>query len=304
MSWHAIVVGVDSSSESATAAALAEWLARRAATECRVVHAVRDEWAPLAAVTGAGAGNLAEMQRLQEAVARQRVQEALRERVSPRLLESLELRIGPAPVVLQQAAAEYQAGLIVVGGKHHTALERWLGGSTSLNVVRAADRPVLVATRSGDIRRILVAADLSAAARPTLALAQRFARLVGAKLRVLSVFEPLPQLGGGVPPVESTGYYALSQEMLDHEIWPLIRSANVEKVVRHGMVVETLPREAADWGADLLVLGSHGKGWAQRILLGSVTERLINQLPLSLLIAPVEARVLAARRQATAAAVV
>lgn len=303
MSWHAMVVGVDSTPESATAAAMAEWLARRAATGCRLVHAVRDEWAPLAAVTGTGAGNLAEMQRLQEAVARQRVQDALRERVSPRLLESLELRIGPAPVVLQQAAAEYEAGLIVVGGKHHTALERWLGGSTSLNVVRAADRPVLVATQPGDIRRILVAADLSAAARPTLALAQRFARLVGAKLRVLSVFEPLPQLAGA-PPVESTGYYALSQEMLDHEIWPLIRSANVEKVVRHGMVVETLPREAADWGADLLVLGSHGKGWAQRILLGSVTERLINQLPVSLLIAPVEDRVPAARRLATAAAVV
>jgi len=36
-----------------------------------------------------------------------------------------------------------------------------------------------------------------------------------------------------------------------------------------------------------LVVGSHGKGWAQRVLLGSVTERLINHLPTSLLVAPV-----------------
>jgi len=303
MSWHAIVVGVDSSPESAAAAAMAERLARLATAECHLVHAVRDEWAPLAAVKGADAGDLAEMQRLQAAVARHRIQEALRDHVSARLLESLQLRVGPAPVVLQQAAAEYDAGLIVVGGKHHTTLERWLGGSTNLNVVRAAERPVLVTTHPGDFRRILVAADLSAAARPTLALAQRFARLVGATLRVLSVFEPLPILAG-VPPVEASGYFTLSQELLERDIWPLIRSANVERVVRHGSVVETLPREAADWGADLIVLGSHGKGWAQRILLGSVTERLINDLPVSLLIAPVEARVVAPRRRVAAAAAV
>jgi len=53
------------------------------------------------------------------------------------------------------------------------------------------------------------------------------------------------------------------------------------------MVVETLLREASDWQADVLVVGSHGKGWAQRVLLGSVTERLINHLPTSLLVAPV-----------------
>jgi nucleotide-binding universal stress UspA family protein len=60
-------------------------------------------------------------------------------------------------------------------------------------------------------------------------------------------------------------------------------------------VVETLLREATDWSADVLVVGSHGKGWAQRILLGSVTERLLNDLPTSLLIAPVEAPVPAER---------
>ena len=61
----------------------------------------------------------------------------------------------------------------------------------------------------------------------------------------------------------------------------------------------TLLREAADWKADVLVVGSHGKGWAQRVLLGSVTERLINQLPTSLLVAPVRvaAAALPERRQ-------
>jgi hypothetical protein len=34
-------------------------------------------------------------------------------------------------------------------------------------------------------------------------------------------------------------------------------------------------------------VGSHGKGWVDRALLGTVTERLLNQLPVSLLVVPV-----------------
>jgi nucleotide-binding universal stress UspA family protein len=176
---------------------------------------------------------------------------------------------------------------MVLGGKHHSALERWLGGSTSLHMVRAAEVPVLItAGAPAAFRRVLVAADLSKAAGPTLGLAERFARLVGAELRVLTVFEPLPDLPG-IPPVDPTEYFALAQETLEREIWPLVKTPAVEKFVRHGTVVDTLLREAADWKADVLVVGSHGKGWAQRVLLGSVTDQLINHLPTSLLVAPV-----------------
>jgi len=147
--------------------------------------------------------------------------------------------------------------------------------------------PVLVtAGHPAAIRRILVAAALAQAARPTVELAERYARLLGPQLRLLTVFEPLPDLPG-IPAVDPTEYYALAQETLERDVWPLVRKSEVERLVRHGMVVDTLLREATDWQADLLVVGSHGKGWAQRVLLGSVTERLINHLPTSLLVAPV-----------------
>ena len=70
-----------------------------------------------------------------------------------------------------------------------------------------------------------------------------------------------------------------------------------QKFVRHGTVVDTLLREATDWSADVLVVGSHGKGWAQRVLLGSVTESLINHLPTSLLVAPVGVAMTALRKR-------
>jgi len=40
---------------------------------------------------------------------------------------------------------------------------------------------------------------------------------------------------------------------------------------------------------DLVIVGSHGKGWVDRVLLGSTTERLLNKLPCPVLVIPVRA---------------
>ena len=294
MSWGPIVVGVDASPAAAGAAAVGARLARLASVPCRLIHAVRDAWAPLVAVSADP--QVVKMQELQLAVARHQVNEALA-KVLPQRFANLDVVFAPPAAALQQVMHEQRPGLVVLGGKHHSALERWLGGSTSLHVVRSAEVPVLVTAGAPEsFRRVLVAADLSPAAGPTIGLAERFARLVGAELRVLTVFEPLPDLAG-VPPMEPTEYFGLAQETLDREVWPLVKTPGVQKLVRHGLVVDTLLREAADWPADVLVVGSHGKGWAQRVLLGSVTERLINQMPTSLLVAPVGVASQALRRR-------
>ncbi|PYO91644.1 MAG: hypothetical protein DMD62_15440 [Gemmatimonadetes bacterium] len=285
MAWGQIVVGIDASPAAKGAAIVGERVARTANVPCRLVHALRDAWAPLVAVSVDP--QVEERQQLQLAVARYQINDLLGAAVSEQTRQTLDVRFGPAAVVLEQVVREQRPGLIVLGGKHHSTLERWLGGSTSLHVVRSAEIPVLItAGTPQQFRRVLVAADLSVAAGPTVALAERFARLVGAELRVVTVFEHLPDLPG-VPPLDPSEYFALAQETLERDVWPLVKTPSVEKLVRHGHVVETLLREAADWKADVLVVGSHGKGWAQRVLLGSVTERLINQLPASLLVAPV-----------------
>ena len=108
MSWGPIVVGVDNSPEAAGAAVVAHRIARAAAENCHLVHATRDVWAPFAAV--GEPKQVQEMQRLQLAVARHQVTEALRSGVAPELLEGLDVRLGPAAVVLQAAARDRGAG--------------------------------------------------------------------------------------------------------------------------------------------------------------------------------------------------
>ncbi len=289
MSWKPIVAGVDASSEAAAAAAFAWQIAERAGTACQLVHATRDAWAALTAADLPE--RLGELDFFLLQQAREQVARSLGLKVPADLVSALKVVNGKPPIVLNDVAVQAGAELIVLGGKHHSTLGRWLGGSTSHDMVRAASVPVLVTVGEPQtIRRVLVSVDLSPAAKPTLRLAERFAGLWGAQLRAISVLEPLPVVPEA-PPVDMQEYYTMWEEMLKRDVWPLLRATDSQTLVRHGNVIETLLREAHDWEADLLVVGSHGKNLAQRMLLGSVTEQLLNHLPTSILIEPIGAQV-------------
>src|SRR5438477_1448081 len=256
MSWQPIVVGVDASPEAAGAAGFACRMARVAGTSCHLVHGARDVWASVGVDEGVG-----ELRGVSLDAVRAHLTATLEDVVPRDLVDTMTVRLGPAAVVLKQAVTDLGAELVVLGGKHHSAWGRWLGGSTSLNVARTTDVPILVAAGSlPTIRRVLVAVDHSGAARPTLQTAERYAHLFGAALRALSVLEPLPVIPGMTQAYETGEYYAMTEELLERDVWSLIRTPSVERIVRYGMAVETIVREASEWGADLLIVGSHGKG--------------------------------------------
>ena len=78
-----------------------------------------------------------------------------------------------------------------------------------------------------------------------------------------------------------------SREIIEREIWPIIPLVEQGKVIREGVPIDTILDEAAAWRADVIVVGSHGKGWVDRLLIGSVTEDLLNNLPCAVLVVPV-----------------
>ncbi len=286
MAWKPIIVAVDDAPESAAAAALGWRLARAAGTTCHLIHAVHDPGTAFAAMVMQKGGGALESA-LGELVG-PRLSAALADHVPREALDALAIRIGRAALVLKVEAERLGAGLVIIGGKHHLAPGRWLGGSTARDAVRTLPVPVLVTKGAPPaLRRVLVAVDLSYAAEPAIREAERFAALAGGELRAIHVLEPLTLIPEVAQTVDQQRFDADSVAALERDVWPLLLLRDAERTMRSGDAAVALAAEAAEWHADLLVVGSHGKGWIDRVLLGTVTERLLDQLPVSLLVVPV-----------------
>lgn len=78
-------------------------------------------------------------------------------------------------------------------------------------------------------------------------------------------------------------YERLLEEECAQKVWPLV-APDAEKTTRHASAETGIAAEAQEWQADVVVVGSHGKGFVERMLVGSVTERLLNQLPSPMLL--------------------
>jgi nucleotide-binding universal stress UspA family protein len=289
--WKPVVVGVDTTPESARAARLGWNIAQRAGTECRLVHVVPDYTSEVFAVVLPP--NFSAVQDALMRESRSSIETALRGTLPDDALRAIVLQAGRPAAVLARMAGDAQ--LLVLGGKHHTALGRWLVGSTAHQVVRATETPVLVAGPSAEaLHRILAAVDLSSGAERTVQAAQRLAELFEAELRVLTVIEPLPPvitdfglIAAQPVAIGADGWYRAARESFERTVWPLVQYSRAEPQVVHGTAEHEIRREVSDWRADLLVVGTHSKGPVERLLIGSVTHHLLNDLPASLLVVPV-----------------
>ena len=59
------------------------------------------------------------------------------------------------------------------------------------------------------------------------------------------------------------------------------QSLRVTTGVLEGQPKRRIPEEAEAWGADLVVVGSHGYGFWNRLLLGSVSQAVLSHAPCS-----------------------
>lgn len=263
----AVIVGVDHSPSAIAALAFAHGLCRRTGARCIPVHVVehgRDAQA-----------------------AEARVRAAINAARPPLGAGDLELRIGHAADALVSAAGEHHAGLIILGGKPHSLIGRWVAGSTAVDLARLSPVPVLV-TRGGVgiITQVLVGADATPAAQGAVKAGEEWAQVWQAELRVLHAV-PVPPLVPEQGVVFDLDEVRRSGELeAAEEVWPLIHREGTERVVEVGTPGQVLSEHSRSWQADLLVVARHDRGWLSRAALGSVTEQLLDELPTTMLVVP------------------
>jgi nucleotide-binding universal stress UspA family protein len=135
-----------------------------------------------------------------------------------------------------------------------------------------------------EIRRILCPIDFSDHSRRALDHAIAIARWYKSTVTVLHVVSPAPVAAFGpgavvlepinLPPVDR------NQLLADVEAFARTESAPdlmIDAVVRDGNTVDEVLQQAIGMKADLLVIGTHGRSGFERLLLGSVAEKVLRK---------------------------
>src|SRR5512139_1448804 len=141
-----------------------------------------------------------------------------------------------------------------------------------------------------ELKRILCPVDMSEFSARALHHAIAMGRWYEAEVAVLAV-RPTPiaamwQEYPGPMPVETPEDVArfekevrtfVQKELGEHQ-------ASVQCVA--GLVVPEILRVAGEWPADLIVMGTHGRGGFERVMLGSVAEQVLRRSPCPVLTVP------------------
>ncbi len=179
------------------------------------------------------------------------------------------------------------ADIIVMGRRGRGRLERSLIGSVTARVIGHAQRDVFVVPDGSALgwKKILFATDGSKFSARAAEKAVSFARSYGGELVVLSVVDVPPEFYAEAPKavedlVRKAKEYAFA-------VGEMAAAAGVksESFVREAEAFEAIIRLAKEQAVDVIVVGSHGRTGLRRLLMGSVTEKVIGHAPCPVLVA-------------------
>ncbi len=135
-----------------------------------------------------------------------------------------------------------------------------------------------------EIRRILCPIDFSDYSRRALDNAIAIARWYKSTVTVLHVFStaPVAAVGPGpvvlepilLSPVDRQQLLADTKAFVESESAP---GLTINAIVREGDIAGEILEQATIMKADLLVIGTHGRSGFERLLLGSVAERVLRK---------------------------
>jgi nucleotide-binding universal stress UspA family protein len=195
----------------------------------------------------------------------------------------------PAPTIVR-LAMQKESTLLLVGLGRHALGDRWFGTETALRVVRLSHVPVLAVPADAEElpASAVVAMDFSEFSHDAAEIALQVVR-PGGTLHLAHVFwKPSAETFwvGGQDWIEA--HREADRLRLEDYAQRLENSADVHVPTHYmeGNAARELLRLAERVQADLLVAGSHGTGFVGRVVMGSVSTRLLRGSVCAVLVAP------------------
>jgi universal stress protein A len=140
-------------------------------------------------------------------------------------------------------------------------------------------------TMPPQVKTILVPVDFSSGSDIAVEWAQVLAEAFGARLVLLHVLDTSASalIGGpgGVlaPPPPVALYDEMREEARSAMATLAQRVPEATTLIREGTPRQEILRAAADLGADLIVMGTHGRTGLAHLLFGSVAEHVVRHAP-------------------------
>jgi nucleotide-binding universal stress UspA family protein len=212
------------------------------------------------------------------------LQEATRQLASLKLAGTVRMEQGPVARTILKLAPK-QGGLLVVGSQGFDALDRFMLGSVSTNLLHHATCPMLVVKSEAiPLRRMILATDGSDASAKALKF-------------VLTKFQPDQSTNKGgrvaihvsvlhvLPLVMRPGLKKARKTLLGHSVQKLIKAGfTAESLCYLGNPAEEIMKVASQQHADLIVMGAQGLGAIARFFIGSVSTRVVQRTNVSVLV--------------------
>ncbi|MGV9746642.1 universal stress protein [Rhodococcus zopfii] len=293
MSTHvtkAVVAGLDGSATAAAAARWAAALAARLDLPLRLVHALPSEGIFYSESAVLIQSQMFDQLRADGEKLLADVSDLIRAEQPGLTVESY---IGPGPATNSLLEAADDAHVVVVGATGAGAIENFLLGSTVLRIANHAPCPVVVWRGDNtnplpDDKPIVVGVDGSELSSTAVAHAFKLADALGVPLVAAHSWIGDAALGTGATAAlvdwdavqeSETAVFAEALAGKQDE-YP---DVEVRRVVERGPAAKVLLGQLDD--AQLVVVGSHGRGQFAAALLGSTSQNLVHKAPCPVLIA-------------------
>lgn len=199
------------------------------------------------------------------------------------------LEFGSPNEGIVRAAVRTNANLIVTGSGENRKGDRFQLGTTTERIIQKSEKPVFVVKEGVplNVQHILCPVDFSAASKRALKTATIFARRFRAELTILGVCElQKAKWFTSEKDVEKENNlrYTLHKDEFETFLKEFnLTDINWTKEIPKGNPAEEILSAISRKMIDLLIMGTSGRTGLNRMLMGSVTEKVVREVPCSFL---------------------